>query len=188
MKHSARIASGALFFLVTFATHAATVSLTPLLFSCSPGSHTASTEVMADFGSTLVHEGAFVVVWPDALGTPTFSFIDSITTNAAFADSLGGAAAVFIPGGMLMGANTRIGTFTFPVTDLLGNGESAFDQFSQFFYEAGAEINTDFSGTLVAVPLPAAGWLLLSGLGQNLFAPARRTPWRNTFNLIPLRG
>jgi len=188
MKHSARIAIGALFFLVTFATHAATVSLTPLLFSGSPGSQTASTDVMADFGSTLVQEGAFGVVWPDALGTPTFSFNDSITTNAAFADSLGGAAAFFIPGGMLMGANTRIGTFTFPVTDLLGNGEIAFDQFSQFFDEAGAVINTDFSGTLVAVPLPAAGWLLLSGLGPILFATARRKPRRNTFKLLPLRG
>src|SRR3569832_2106002 len=80
MKHSARIAIGALFFLVTFATHAATVSLTPLLFSGSPGSQTASTDVMADFGSTLVQEGAFGVVWPDALGAPTFSFNDSITT------------------------------------------------------------------------------------------------------------
>src|SRR3569623_2654435 len=124
---------------------------------------------MADFGSTMVQEGAFGVVWPDVLGTPTFSFNDSITTNAAFADSLGGAAAIFIPGGMLMGANTRKGTFTLPVTDLLGNGEIAIDLFSLFFDEAGAVIATDFSGTIVAVPLPAARWLLLSGLGPIMF-------------------
>src|SRR3569833_1461429 len=143
---------------------------------------------MAGFGSTLVQEGAFGVVWPVALGTPNFSFNDSISTNAAFADSLGGAAAFFIPGGLLMGANTRIGTFTFPVTDLLGNGEIAFDQFSQFFDEAGAVINTDFSGTLVAVPLPAAGWLLLSGLGPILIASAWCLPWRFSFLFLLLRG
>src|SRR3569623_1555319 len=78
---------------------------------CHPCGH-RQPDAAADFGSTLVQEGAFGAVWPDALGTPTFSFNDSITTNAAFADSLGGAAAFFIPGGMLMGANTRIGTFT----------------------------------------------------------------------------
>lgn len=174
MKHSTHIVIGAILFLVTLATHAATVSLTPLMFSGSPGSQTASTDVMADFGSTLVQEGAFGVVWPDVLGTPTFSFSDSITNNAAFADSLGGSAAFFIPGGMLMGANTRIGTFTFPLTGLLGNGEIAFDKFSQFFNEANAVIDTDLNGTLVAVPLPAAGWLLLGGLGPILFATARR--------------
>lgn len=175
MKHRVQIAVGAILLVVTFTAQAATVSLTPPLFSSTPGgTPVVSTDVVVDFGTSLVQEGAFGIIWPNVLGTPTFAFESTITDNAAFADSLGGSAAFFIPGGMLMGPDTQLGTFTFPLTGLLGSGEITFDQFSEFFDETGALIDTDFSGTLVAVPLPAAGWLLLGGLGM-LFAAARQS-------------
>jgi len=179
MRNGHHFAIGTVLFFIVSVTQAATVSLVPPSLQVNVGQQ-AVVDVTADFGNALVSEGAFGIVWPGFLGEPTFEFDPAISANTDFADSLGGSAAFFLPVAMSMGPGTRIGTFTFPA---LGNGTIpfqqsfpiTFDQISEFRDDLGSLIDVTFEGAEVTpVPIPAAAWLLMSGLGLVALASKRR--------------
>lgn len=172
MKHAAHFV-GAVFLFVVSTAQSATVSLTPQSLTVSPGGQ-AVIDVMSDFGSTLVGDGSFGVIWPDFLGDPSFQFDQAIIDNADISGSLPGSAAFAVPNGITLGPGSKIGTFTFPVLNL-GSGAIMFDPSSEFRDLAGALIDVTSDATQVAsVPLPAAAWLLVSGLGLLMLGSKTR--------------
>lgn len=186
---------GIFFALAAMTAHSATITIAPPVVTIMPDRHQQlDFEILGDFGDTLVAGGTMDVTWNpflldgdrllggvaprDNLPGQESSFTVRNDTDAPLGRGMfgfGSLTGIHIPAGTPIG-HLRLfsvgpaGTTPISISDSIrGAG---------FFDITGAPIDVDYVGTsattIAVVPLPAAGWLLLSALGGML-----GLHWRN---------
>lgn len=186
MKLFAWFMSTALAAVLGGAAHAATVSVTPNNLGVLQGGQ-ATFELVADFGSLSVLGGAVDLTWDPAVITfDSFTFDPAMSARDPSFDIVENSSPSSLSvglgnfSGLSFGPGTVLGSMSFNVVGGLGSATQLTladsQRFAGFFDTAGDPILVDYSDatlTVTAVPLPAAGWLLLGALGL-LAAPMRR--------------
>lgn len=186
MKLFAWFMSTALAAVLGGAAHAATVSVTPNNLGVLQGGQ-ATFELVADFGSLSVLGGAVDLTWDPAVITfDSFTFDPAMSARDPSFDIVENSSPSSLSvglgnfSGLTLGPGTVLGSISFNVVGGLGSATQLTladsQRFAGFFDTAGDPILVDYSDatlTVTAVPLPAAGWLLLGALGL-LAWPIRR--------------
>lgn len=175
--------------LAASGAHAASISLDPVN-STGPQGSQITFNLIANFGATATIGGATDLSWdPSVLTFQSFAFDSGFGTpprDAGFDVKDQQSASLYSVGfgnfgGISLATNTTIGHVTF---NLIGNtGSSSAITLSDsmkwagFYDNTGTPISVSYTGataTVSAVPVPAAVWLLGSGL-VGLFGIARRS-------------
>lgn len=187
---------GILFALAAMTAHSATITIAPPVVTTLPDRQLQlDFEILGDFGDTLVAGGTVDVTWspyllhgginvrPDLPGLASHFRVGTFSAQPLELRSFGpdpwgretfgfgSLTGMHIPAGTPI-AHLRLfalgpdGTTPISLSDSLrGAG---------FFDITGAPIDVEYVGTIATVPLPAAGWLLLSAFGGML-----GLHWRN---------
>lgn len=142
-------------------------------------------DLVADFGSTSVLGGTIDLKWdPAVISLDSFTFGPAAADRDQAFDIIDHATSSSLSvglgnfNGMLLGPGTVLGSLRFDVIGGAGTATSVTladsQRYAGFFDVTSQPIPVDYGvGSLTVVPLPAAGWLLLSAMGL-LALPARR--------------
>jgi hypothetical protein len=176
--------------LAASGAQAATVSLDPVSATGPAGGQVAFS-LVANFGSTPTIGGGVDFSWNSSVLTfksfdfdPGFTIRDTsfdrkdLQTSSLFSVVFGNF------GGLSLPADTKIGLVTFNLVGSPGSSSSIAlsdsNRWAGFFTDAGSAINVSYTGAtanVAPIPIPAAVWLLVSGLA-GLAGVARRSKAR----------